>query len=113
MKTKEIQFEQDGFKASVVVAEANVLRGTKRTRLRIDGSNSEEKDRDRQIVRLFIYPDLLAAAVTIDINGAEGDPPFDDFLNLPELLVAQWEDAVYALNPHWLPNEDTEKKESK
>lgn len=57
-------------------------------------------------VRL-LYPSLMAAAIS-----AEGLVPsleamtIDAFLELPDGLVAAWEDKVSELNPHWFPARD-------
>lgn len=49
------------------------------------------------------YPDLLAA--TVAAEGLDLALPPEQFLALPDGLIAAWEDAVYALNPHWLGRE--------
>ncbi|NIO10535.1 MAG: hypothetical protein GTO40_22015, partial [Deltaproteobacteria bacterium] len=33
------------------------------------------------------------------------DLTFEEWLELPDALVISWENAVYELNPHWLPKE--------
>lgn len=98
---------------SVEVGEATLLMGMQRTRLKIEGNQAEETDIDRRILRLVIYPDLVAA--TREAEGFEQWPPdFETFLELPEAFASQWEQAVYLLNPHWLPGQvetgDSDKK---
>lgn len=112
MKTQTIEFDNGAVKARIVVSEASVLQGVKRTRLKYEAGDIDKiTDPDLKLVRLLIYPELLAAARSIEIDGVLGDPSFDDFCQLPEPLAKQWEDAAFTLNPHWLPGEADEKKE--
>lgn len=108
MKTKLIEFDNGDVQARIEVGEATVLMGARRSRLRFEADG--ENDPDRKLVRLFVYPDLIAAAKAINVSGIDGVPTFDQFLQLPEALVAQWESATFDLNPHWLPSEPDEKK---
>lgn len=107
MDSQTIEYEGHGLTARIVVTAATVLQGAKRTRLRFEGDG--EKDPDRRLVRLFVYPDLIASARSIEISGIEA-LDFDQFLQLPEDLVRQWEDATFTLNPHWLPPSETDEK---
>jgi hypothetical protein len=108
VKTQTVEFDNGTVKARIVVSEATAMQGIKRSRLAFEAGNID--DPDLRLLRGFYYPALLAGARQIEINGALGDPVFDDFAALPELLVKQWEDAVWALNPHWLPQDTDEKK---
>ena len=57
------------------------------------------------IMAQVIYPDLVAA--TVESDGLDvGHLSIDQFILLDERLVGAWEDAVYDLNPHWLPGAD-------
>lgn len=91
--------ERDGVR--ITVAPATVLIGMRRTRLQVEGRSAEESDPDRALLHLYTYPDLIAA--TVEAEGIPWPISFDDFLTLPDQLAAQWENAVYELNPHWLP----------
>ena len=111
MKTETIDYEKDDFKAHIVVSEATVLIGARRTVLRNTRARKDERT-EEYIVRALIYPDLASPVLECEINGKTGAPTFEEFLRLPEPFSIQWEDAVYRLNPHWLPPESDEKKES-
>ena len=111
MESKIIEYAGNGITARVVVSAANVLQGMKRTRLRNAHGPLEKMPEEEVIARVFTYPDLIAAAREIEISGLDDVPTFDQFVALPEVLAIQWEEAVYALNPHWLPQADDEKKE--
>jgi len=108
--------EQDGVK--IVVGAANTLMGMRRTRIREEGRKEieQESDVDRRILRIYTYPDLIAA--TVEAEGIPWPLDFEPFLELPDHLVAEWEQAIYELNPHWIPKaadqstEDAEKKAS-
>ena len=106
MRTKTVEHEG----VQITVTEANVLIGVKRGRLKGEGLRAEEEDLDREIIRLYVYPDLIAA--TVKAEGIEWPLDFEGFLALPDGLAAKWESAVYDLNPHWLPQplEDSKKK---
>jgi hypothetical protein len=111
MDSKVIEYAGNGVTGRVVVTAANVLQGMKRTRLRNAHGPLEGIAEEVVIASVFTYPDLVAAARELQISGIEGEPTFDQFCQLPEAFVMPWEEAVYALNPHWLPQADDEKKE--
>lgn len=112
MIQKTISFKDSSLDVCLTVSEADVLAGMKRTRLKYEGLSLEGEDSDRRLLRLYTFPDLIAATV-----AAEGIPwplDFEDYLNLPDALGALWEKAVYALNPHWLPaSKEEDESESK
>jgi hypothetical protein len=88
----------------VVVSEATALIGMKRTRLKLEAERAGEVDPDRHLLRMLTYPDLMAA--TVQAEGIEWPLEFETFLGLDDRLVGRWEEAVYGLNPHWLPGYD-------
>lgn len=101
-KTLEITVENTNIR--VVVARATVLIGIRRTRLKYE--SEQETDIDRRLLRLYTYADVAACTTgTLSIEGKEQPwpPDFETFLNLPDDLVGQLENAVYAANPHWAP----------
>lgn len=103
--------ERDGFKLHIM--RANVLIGMRRTRMRVEGSQVDDDDIDRQLLRAVVYPDLIAPVASTQ-GFADWPISFEDFLELPETLVIDWENAVYELNPHWQSaqaNEQGEKKQ--
>jgi hypothetical protein len=111
MDQKIVAYDGNGITGRVVVSAANVLQGLKRTRLRNQHGPIDSTPEEVLIAQIFTYPDLVAAAKSIEIDGLDGEITFEQFAALPEALVLQWEQAVYELNPHWLPQETTEKKE--
>lgn len=94
----------------LTVSQATVLIGMKRTRLKLEAQQAEETDPDRHILRLLTFPDVISA--TVQAEGLEWPLDFETFLGLPDSLEGKWEEAVYDLNPHWLPgyDETAEKK---
>jgi len=114
MKTETIEGMVEGRILAVTVSEATVLLGMKRTRMRVAAGETTETDIDLRILRLMTYPDLMAA--TIGQSGFDEWPiSFEAFCLLPDMFASNWEQAVYSLNPHWLPDyggqADEEKKE--
>jgi hypothetical protein len=115
MKTLPIAYQDERCQAEIIVAEANMLAGMRRTVLALEGQEAGETDTGRKVLRLFTYPALIAAAqsATLVLDGETVTWPvdFETFLSLPESLGSQWEKAVYELNPHWLlPGAEPEKK---
>lgn len=95
----------------LVVRSANVEIGMYRNML-ADQARAEEAERgelpagdlleiSRRVLHTMIYPSLIAA--TVEHEGIDWPITFDAFRELDEPFEAQWEKAVYALNPHWLP----------
>jgi hypothetical protein len=101
--TEVVEYAMPVGKASFTVSEATVLIGMRRTRLRLDASQAAETDIDRRLLRLFTYPDVCAAVVSVEGLPGAWPPDFETFAGLPDGLVAKLEEAVYRLNPHWLP----------
>jgi len=100
METRTIEHDN----TKLTVSEATALIGMKRTRLKIEADRAGETDPDRHILRLLTFPDVVAA--TVQVEGLEWPLDFETFVALPDRLVAKWEEAVYGLNPHWLPGYD-------
>jgi len=119
LKQDTLQYDDGRIRADLLISEANALIGMKRQRIRIEVSAEvdREENPDEWLVRRFTYPDVIAATVeaTIEVAIAEsvdGETAWEllpspisvaVLLELPETFVAQWEDKVYHLNPHWLP----------
>lgn len=103
--TERVTIEQGGIKL-VVSGPATVRQGMVRSRLKYEAKQAKEKDFDRALLRSMVYPDLIAA--TIEAEGVEWPLGFDAYLELPETLGVEWEEAVYRLNPHWIPPEKKE-----
>lgn len=66
-------------------------------------------------LRLTTYPALIAG--TVETEGFENWPlTYDQVAQLPEQWGADWEKAVFELNPHWIPeirDVELKKKETK
>lgn len=85
----------------VTVSEATVQIGIRRQQLALDARQNPPANIDHQLLRLLVYPDLIAAVV--DNHGFDHWPiTFDEYLELPEQFAYEWEQAVYRLNPHWI-----------
>lgn len=117
----EIEFGDEFY--SFLVSQANVLDGIERAVIRGTASNfvdtvmkNDSKDiSDEEKLRLVpkftamriaaegMYPDLIAAtkeAVGIDLDNFG----IAEFITMPDAVMTPWSDAVYRLNPHWLPD---------
>lgn len=100
MRTEVVEYAGQELTAKFTVSEATVLMGMARARLRRDAERNPEKDEDRLLLRLLVYPDICAGVVASD--GMAWPPTFEQFLELPDGLDARLEEVIYRLNPHWL-----------
>lgn len=107
MQSEHITYDADGVKAELDISAATVLQGMRRARLRTEAqAQKETTDVDSFILRLLSYPDICAVTTGTmgDMTISHEQPlSFELFLSLPEPLMIRVEDAVYRLNPHWLP----------
>ncbi len=85
----------------LVVSQANGLIGARRSMLRaraIDAGGDNEEEA-ALFLRTVVYPDLVAPVV--EAEGVAWPISFEEFVELPEPFLIEWELAVYELNPHW------------
>lgn len=97
----------------VKIARATARRGIVRTylreqqRVRFLNEKGEIETPDleslgRMLLLVMTYPDLVSSVV--DQQGFDPWPMTpDEFEELPEEFIAQWEAIAYRLNPHWVP----------
>ena len=99
MRRRRIQYRQ----YDLTVSEATVALGVERQRLRAVAGLDDTRPLELQLLAIATYPDCIGAVV--EQAGFDTWPvSFEAFLDLPEKLVADWEAAVYDLNPHWYPS---------
>ena len=91
---------------SITLSESNAIIGMRRKLLREQAHAGA--DFAEQLISLMLYPDVIAA--TVDQTGFDNWPVSREQFSteLPEDFVNALEDAVYSLNPHWLPDSDKE-----
>lgn len=128
METKTITYDGQGCTLKAVVGEASSLRGMKRTVLinqavtDIRAEQGLESDAEfpddieviaRSFLRRYTYPNCLACL--LEAEGFSVDLSFEEFAELPDAFVGQWEKAAIQLNPHWelRAREDEEAEEKK
>ena len=95
----------------LVVSEATTMIGFRRTRYLEEAQAIEDDDPDRALLRrAFAY----LKAATVEAEGLSWPLTFEEYLELPEALAIEWEEAVADLNPHWLavPTEEDIKKKA-
>lgn len=123
MKQTKVEFKNESVVAELTVQEATLLIGLRRTRMAQEQDIVIRKalkegplDQDEIVLRKMLYPDFIAPVVdaVVIVNGETLAWPlsFEEFAALPEELSIEWQNAVYELNPHWIPklSEDAEKK---
>lgn len=118
LPSRTIHYAGEGLLVQLTIQKANYQQGLRRTlliqQILKDPSIiavSEEVDQVRSIMGMLFYPSMIASVVQHD--GFEHWPiTLDEFMDLPEELMIQWEEATYELNPSWRPpNSDEEDQE--
>lgn len=104
-----VEYDQGGVKARLVVAQATVRMGIERQAMQEAARRHRDETPRIGLLRLLTWSDLVASTVEGEIVIGEETRPirdftFDEWLELPETLAIAWENAVYAMNPHWLPS---------
>lgn len=93
------------------ISRATLLMGIRRKQLMEQGRQVPDTDAEVHLWRLFLYPDLVACVS--EAKGTVWPPTFEQFLDMPEELIKDWEVATYQLNPHWLGVGDKKKVPTK
>lgn len=139
LSTMSIRYTGDTVEARIIVRKASVRAGLERSQLADEGLRFPDTDPLIHAARWLQYPAIRAGTVSgrIAIWEPKEDPDsftgfapvdkkskpsqiidaktieFETWLNeLPEDLIMQWLEAVFAVNEHWVlasvPNPDTE-----
>jgi len=114
MTEKTLELTVDNTSLQVTIERATVLVGMRRARLKVEAE--KEKDIDRKLLRTYTYADIASCTKgVLRVDGKEiaWPPDFETFLSLPDELGNQLEEAVYAINGHWLPEEKGPEAEKK
>lgn len=111
-----VTYSDEHTEAEIEVRRATVADGARRSRMSADGlKNCGDAEFEEAFTHIRLYPDLLACSSgRIVVDGVNIWPPtFEQFWQLPEEMVIQWQDAVYQANAHWRPElrgDENEKK---
>lgn len=96
----------------ITVRRANGYMGMKRSLITFDAVQKNEQNAETDpviaILRTMTYPDLISA--TVKTEGVPWPMSFEEFIDLPDDLIARWEEAVYVVNPHWNPPGSADEK---
>jgi hypothetical protein len=100
-KQMTLAYTLDESEVAITVVRATARIGMARYILANKGfkENEAEPDEALKLLRVMVYPDLVAA--TTEVTGMKYPLEFEEFIELPEDLINQWADAVYEVNPHW------------
>lgn len=123
------EYAEKPLQVELECAPANALTGMKRAlltrnggawfraKMAPNGASGDDADDDAMMVPaglevealLFLarvtYPDLVAGvkvATGLDLDTFT----LDEFIEIPEPLLAAWEEITYRANPHWLAQDD-------
>ena len=98
VETPKVTYNQ----LSVTVRAADGIAGMRRQRVLYEQSRVEDSDQDSRLLRVMVYPDLIACS--------DSSLSFVEFAALPDEFIEKWKSACYELNPHWLDAGVGEKK---
>lgn len=100
-KQLTLAYTLDESEVTITVVRATARIGMTRYVLANKGykENEAEPDEALKMLRVMVYPDLVAA--TTQVTGMKYPLEFDEFIELPEDLINKWAEAVYVVNPHW------------
>jgi hypothetical protein len=110
MSNKIVRFEFAGRLIELEIGPATVEMGMRRSMLLSQARGDAEPQADddptlalaRHLLRTIYYPTMIAAVVRQ--SGFDHWPiSYEEYAALPEPPVIEWEEATFALNPHWKP----------
>jgi hypothetical protein len=126
MKTQKVLYKDEEYDLELTVRQATVADGMERSvRLaQLHGSRATKaqdtaklqenlKDRMHYLLLLQMYPACMAVTDIVSRGSikvtAEMSP--EEFMQLPDKLVVDWERVVFALNEHWVMRRSEESDE--
>lgn len=125
MRESKVEYSDDDYDVVITVRQASmkssikrqVLRGKQAALLEQREKEGEPAPFHYRYYALQTLPQLFGSTVEIvNAKGAKLKLPdemgIDEFMELPEALVALWEEAALGVNPHWLPKDDESGEES-
>jgi hypothetical protein len=97
----------------IVTVRASILRDTRRWQMmnKADDDNKAEADEAIKSLRLYAYPLLVCG--TESVEGLPWPMTFEQFLELDTDFVNFWNNAVYKVNPQWVPGYSTPELDQK
>lgn len=116
MTKEELQFTIQDVQVIVTIQTATIEMGMKRTMLhtrrRDEIKNGQyAEDLGKQLLYIFTFSTIEAG--TTKVEGMTWPVSFETFLQFPETVVVEWEQAIYRLNPHWNTTAVTEQEKKK
>ena len=123
-KRKKIVYQTEDGLVRLTVARASAVMGMQRSLLQVRGVEQSAGQPEAVLVlRQITYPDLVAPVVEAEgrvqtnqgetLDFADWPFAFEQFAELPDDLIVIWENAVYAVNPHWNPAGNIEAEQEK
>ena len=123
MEQATVEYQDSEYNVTILVQQATVRMGWQRATLtaHFEGQlkqlpATEQGDLATRYIVFRTIPELLAA--TVHIKNSKGAKKkldkglsLQEWLDLPEALVLNWERAVYKLNPHWVIKPPEEEKQ--
>jgi len=128
MRKDLVKYQDDDYNVEIEVGQATVAMGLARSEkwFEIRTEATKEKPLLTRVGILQTYPACIAGTLSVrnlPMLDEEGEVVLDGdgkavlypcqlkveslsvagYLELPETLATMWKDAIYKLNPHWLP----------
>ena len=114
MRERTVVYQDDDYDVTITVRQASYSIGLKRSVMMAKQwkmvRTMEEGAVNPAIVWAILrtYPAVVNATVSIE-NGEDAKTKlelptsYEELVELPEVLVAMWENAIYEANPAWVP----------
>jgi len=120
MRKDLVKYQDDDYNVEIEVGQASIEMGIRRSEVWFDARSGDLAERQllARVAILQTYPAIHAGTLSVknlpkvSEDGEETPYPeqlnmdeltLESYLTLPEALGAIWKDAIFALNPHWLP----------
>ena len=125
MRESKVEYSDDSYDVVITVRQASMKSSIKRQVLvgKQAALLAKRKEEGESVPVHYRYyalqtlPQLFGSTVEI-VNAKDAkqklpdEMDIDEFMELPEALVALWQEAALGVNPHWLPKDDESGEES-
>ena len=112
MTQKVLTYKDENYNVDITVRQATVADGIHRSVLvaqmytlpAVTDTKLASESRITRLLLLHTYPACLSVSTfkhRKSVKKLEEDMSTDAFLALPDVMVFQWEQIVFELNPHW------------
>jgi hypothetical protein len=110
-KQMTLHIDNNGTPVTIVTQRASVKVGVQRYQMMAAADDENKKEgSDKLLAPLRLF---TIVAGTVEVKGLPWPITFEEFVELDEVLVDKWVDAVHAVNPQWRGNVEPEEEVKK